>query len=163
VNFTRTREIGALLRHPSIAPKLLARGVLALDPWLADNIGHVEGRAFEKLPTSVPTLGRPLHAYPWLQLVLLALPIVALAALLVRPGLRKGSIALDATALVVVTMLATLGVTLLGDGLADTAKQGHLVIDAALAWLVAGIMMSAPMRRASKAADAPPPPSENPR
>jgi hypothetical protein len=163
VSFTRAREIGALLRHPAIIPKLLAKGVVAIDPWLADNIGHVEGRSFEKLPASVPTLGRPLHAYPWLQCALLALPIVALAVLLVRPGLRKGSVALDATLLVAVTMVATLGVTLLGDGLADTAKQGHLVIDAALAWLFAGIIMCAPIRRASKAADAPPPPHEDTR
>jgi hypothetical protein len=166
-SFTRTREIGALLRHPSIVPKLFVKGVLALDPWLADNIGHVEGRQFEKLPPSVPTLGRPLHAYPWLQLALLALPIVALVALLVRPGLRKGSVALDATLLVVVTMVATLGITLLGDGLADTAKQGHLVIDAALVWLLAGIMMGVPLnafeRRASTAAARPPPPNEDTR
>jgi len=168
VNFTRTREIGALLRHPSIAPKLFVKGVLALDPWLADNIGHVEGRSFEKLPPSVPTLGRPLHAYPWLQLALLALPIVALGVLLGRPGLRKGGVALDATVLVVVTMVATLGITLLGDGLADTAKQGHLVIDAALVWLFAGIMMCAPKlsaseKRASTAAARPPPPNEDTR
>jgi hypothetical protein len=161
VNFTRTREIGALLRHPSIVPKLLAAGVRGLDPWLADNIGHVEGRQFEKLPASMPTLGRPLHAYPWLQLALLALPLLALVVLLVRPGLRKGSVALDATALVVVTMVATLAITLLGDGLADTAKQGHLVIDAALAWLFAGIMMSVPTERASTAAARPPPPNED--
>jgi hypothetical protein len=168
VNFTRSREIGALLRHPSIAPKLLVKGVLALDPWLADNIGHVEAREFEKLPPSVPTLGRLLHAYPWLQIALLALPVAALFVLLVRPGARKGSAALDATALVVVTMIATLGITLLGDGLADTAKQGHLVIDAALAWLVAGTMMCVPMfsafeQRASTAAERPPPPNEDTR
>jgi hypothetical protein len=161
VNFTRMREIGVLLRHPAIVPRLLAKGIVALDPWLADNIGHVEGREFEKLPASVPTLGRPLHARPWLQFALLALPLAALVVLLVRPGLRKGSVALDATALVAVTMLATLGVTLLGDGLADTAKQGHLVIDAALAWLVAGIMMCAPITRASTAAARPPPPNED--
>jgi hypothetical protein len=116
----------------------------------------------------VPTLGRPLHAYPWLQLALLALPIIALGVLLVRPGLRKGSVALDATLLVVVAMVATLGITLLGDGLADTAKQGHLVIDAALVWLFAGIMMCAPKlsaseKRASTAAARPPPPNEDTR
>ena len=163
VDFTRSREIGTLLRHPSIAPKLVAKGVLALDPWLADNVGHVEGREFEKLPVSMPTIGRALHAYRWLQWALLALPIVALIVLLIRPGLRKGSVALDATVLVAVTMIATLGITLLGDGLADTAKQGHLVIDAALAWLVAGIMMCAPIERASTAAERPPPPHEDSR
>ncbi len=151
-----------------MAPRLFVKGVLALDPWLADNIGHVEGGQFEKLPASTLTIGRPLHAYPWLQLVLLALPLVALVALLIRPGLRKGSVALDATALVVVTMIATLGITLLGDGLADTAKQGHLVIDAALAWLLCGLMMCVPMfsvfrTRASTATERPPPPNEDTR
>ena len=163
VSFTRSREIGALLRHPSIAPRLFANGVLALDPWLADNIGHVEGRQFEKLPPSVPTLGRPLHAFAWLQLALLAMPILALAVLLIRPGPRKGSVALDATALVVVAMIATLGIALLGDGLADVAKQGHLVIDAALAWLAAGLMMRVPIERASTATERPPPPNEDTR
>jgi len=163
VNFTRSREIGTLLRHPSIAPKLFVKGVAGLDPWLADNIGHVEGLPFEKLPPSVFTLGRPLHAYPWLQLALLGLPIFALGVLLVRPGVRKGSVALDATMLVVVTMIATLGITLLGDGLADTAKQGHLVINVALAWLVVGLMMRIPMERASTAAQRPPPPNEDTR
>jgi hypothetical protein len=156
VNFTRGREIGALLRHPPIAVAIAVRGVRALDPWLADNIGHVEGQRFAKLPASVPTVGRVLHAHPAVQLVLLALPLVVLAFLLVRPRLRAGAASLEATALVVVTMTATLGVTLLGDGLADTAKQGHLVIDAALAWLVAGLMMCAPAGRRSlkQAADA---------
>jgi hypothetical protein len=133
VNFTRGREIGALIRHPSIAARLAAHGVPALDPWIADNIGHVEGGAFQKLPDSMPSVGRLLHAIPAVQIVLLALPLLALIVLIVRPGPREGSAALDATALVVVTMAGTLAVTLLGDGLADTAKQGHLVINAALA------------------------------
>jgi len=147
VNFTRGREIGALIRHPSIAARLAAHGVPALDPWIADNIGHVEGGAFEKLPVSIPSVGRLLHAYPAVQIVLLALPLLGLIGLLVRPGPRKGGAALDVTLLVVVTMAGTLAVTLLGDGLADTANQGHLVINAALAWLLAGLMMRAPAIR----------------
>ena len=153
VNFTRTRELGALLRHPSIAARLAVEGVPALDPWLADNIGHVEGRPFEKLPASVPTFGRLLHAYPQAQLVLLSLPLLALVILLVRPGARAGGAALDATLLVVLAMLATLAVTLLGDGLADTPKQGHLILNAALAWLVAGLIMCVRKRSASNAVD----------
>ena len=151
INFTRVRELGALARHPSIAVRLAGEGVLALDPWIADNIGHVEGRPFEKLPASVPTVGRVLHASPPVRLGLLALPALALLALFVRPGPRAGSAALDAAALVVTIMIATLGITLLGDGLADTAKQGHLVVDAALAWLLASLMMSIPTNRRSVA------------
>jgi hypothetical protein len=147
VDFTRGKELGVLLRHPAIAAKLVAHGVPALDPWIADNIGHVEGAAFAKLPASIPSIGRILHASVWAQYVLLALPLIALLALLVRPGLRTGSAGLDTTALVVVTMAGTLAVTLLGDGLADTAKQGHLIIDAALAWLAAGLIMRIPVGR----------------
>jgi hypothetical protein len=147
VDFTRGREIGALIRHPSIAARLAANGVPALDPWVADNIGHVEGATFQKLPASIPGIGRLLHASAVARFSLLALPLMALLVLLFRPGPRKGSAALDATALVVATMAGTLAVTLLGDGLADTAKQGHLVIDAALAWLVAGLIMRAPAIR----------------
>jgi len=141
LNFTRGREIALLLRHPSIAARLAAHGVPALDPWVADNVGHVEGGTFQKLPDSIPSLGRVLHASAVARGLLLALPLLGLVVLLVRPGPRKGSAELDATLLVVVTMAGTLAVTLLGDGLADTAKQGHLVINAALAWLVAGLII----------------------
>ena len=146
-DFSRGKELGVLLRHPAIAMRLAAQGVLELDPWLAQNIGHVEGRPFEKIPPSVPSVGTLLHASPVARMLLLALPVLALFALLARPGARRGSPALDATALTVALMVATVGVTLLGDGLADTAKQGHLVINAALAWLLAGIIMGVPVRR----------------
>ena len=66
--------------------------------------------------------------------------MLALLALLIRPGLRRGSRALDYAAFTAATMLATFVVTVLGDGLADVAKQGHLVVNAALAWaIVAGM------------------------
>jgi hypothetical protein len=154
VDFSHTREIAVLLRHPVLAVRLALNGVLALDPWLADNVGHVEGGQFEKLPASVFSVGRPLHGWPASQLVLLALPMVALVILIARGGARV-SRAIEATLLVVVTMLGTLGVTLLGDGLADTPKQGHLVIDAALAWLVAGFIMVIARRSDSIAIDSP--------
>jgi hypothetical protein len=147
VNFTRVKELGVLLRHPSIAVKLAGQGVLALDPWIADNIGHVEGGQFEKLPASIPAVGRLLHASPAFRFSVLGLPLLALLALLIRPGARKGSTALDATALVAVAMIATLTVAVLGDGLADTAKQGHLIFNTALAWLIAGLIMGIPTSR----------------
>jgi hypothetical protein len=145
--FTRGREIGVLLRHPSIAAGLAAHGVSALDPWVAENVGHVEGGTFQKLPPSIPSVGHVLHASAAARFILLGLPLLGLLVLLVRPGSRKGDPALDATALVAVTMAGTLAVTLLGDGLADTAKQGHLVINSALAWLAAGLMMRVPAIR----------------
>ncbi len=101
----------------------------------------------ERRHATTATIGRILHDSPAAQLVLLVLPLLSLLVLLMRPGLRAGGRALDATALVVATMAGTLAVTLLGDGLADTAKQGHLVINAALAWLSAGLMMRIPAIR----------------
>jgi len=156
VDFTRGRELGVLIRHPSIAAQLAASGVPALAPWVADNIGHVEGASFLKLPASIAGIGQLLHASEAARFMLLVLPLLALLVLLVRPGPRKGSAALDLTALVVATMAGTLAVTLLGDGLADTAKQGHLVIDAALAWLVAGIIMRVPAIRTTVRTAGPP-------
>jgi len=147
VDFSRGKELGVLLRHPDIAARLVRQGVFELDPWLAQNIGHVEGAQFGKIPASVPSVGTLLHANRAFQWILLALPVLALLVLLVRPGIRTGSAELEATAVVVTLMIATLGVTLLGDGLADTAKQGHLIINAALAWVVAGIMMRVPVPR----------------
>jgi len=40
------------------------------------------------------------------------------------------------SALVTVAMAATLTITVLGDGLADTPKQGHLIPNVALAWWI---------------------------
>ncbi|HEY0179957.1 MAG TPA: hypothetical protein VGC30_10045 [Dokdonella sp.] len=135
--FTRGAELGVLLRHPSIALGLAASGVRALDPWIAKNLGQVEGGAFAAIAPVQASLGHVLHAWPPLQLGVLALPLLALVALLARRGVRGGARALEHAVLTVVAMAATLAVTLLGDGLADTAKQGHLVVGAALAWLLA--------------------------
>lgn len=137
--FSRGDELATLARHPSIALKLAVSGVLGLDPWIAKNLGQVEGGDFAMASDSQPSLGRVLHAHPLLQLALLALPPFALLVLLRRPGLRRGSRALDYAALSVATMLATLAITVLGDGLADVAKQGHLVVNAALAFAIVGV------------------------
>lgn len=144
INFTRGKEIATLARHPSIAAKLAWHGVLGLDPWLAQNIGHVEGREFAHLPPSVPTVHALLRASPALRLGLLAAPILALFALMIRPRLKTGGAALELTLMTATTMAITLAVTLLGDGLADTAKQGHLVVNAALAWIVVAAIIGIP-------------------
>lgn len=134
--FNRSVELRTLLSHPRLAWRLAANGVIGLDPWIAKNLGEVEGSDFATMPTTLPSLGRTLHALPWLQQTLLSLPFLGLFALLVRPGLRRGNRALDYTAMTTTVMLGTFGITVLGDGLADTAKQGHLIINAALAWLI---------------------------
>ncbi|MFI4970318.1 MAG: hypothetical protein ACHP7D_08920, partial [Lysobacterales bacterium] len=103
--------------------------------------GEIEGAEFETLPPAQPSVGRLLHAYPPLQLAILGLPWLALLVLLLRPGIRIGSRALDYAAISVAGMLGTFVITVLGDGLADTAKQGHLVVNAALAWLIVAILM----------------------
>ena len=96
-----------------------------------------------------------LHASPAIQYAVLALPLLVLLGMLIRPGIRAGGPALEATALTVVVMIATFAVTLFGDGLADTAKQGHLVINAALVWLVSGLIMRIPPGRRPMAENVP--------
>jgi hypothetical protein len=134
--FTRGKELLALLHHPGMAVRLAGHGVLGLDPWIAKNLGEIEGASVATIPASVPGIGPLLHAYPFLQLAILALPLLALLVSALRPGLRAGSRALDYAALTAALMCATFAITVLGDGLADTAKQGHLVVNAALAWLL---------------------------
>lgn len=152
-DFSRGDELRTLLRHPRIALRLAGHGVLGLDPWIAKNLGQVENGDFATMAPPQPSLGHVLHAWPGLQLAILALPPLALLVLLLRPGLRRGGRGLDYTASTVALMLATLGITLLGDGLADAAKQGHLVVNAALAWLLVAVVVG--LRRTGTAA-APP-------
>ena len=146
--FGRGDQLATLLRHPRLAAVLAGHSVLALDPWLAREIGHVEGGTFEVGPPARSSIDRVLHASPVLRLVLLGLPLGAALALLWRPGARRGSHALELAVLTSVVMLATLAVTVLGDGLADVAKQGHLVINAALAcWIVGMVGIAVAARR----------------
>ena len=141
--FNRSTELRALLRHPRIAWRLAGHGILALDPWIAKNLGEVEGEDFAAMPRSQPSIGRALHAVPWVQWSLLALPWLGLIVMLARAGTRRGGRALDYTAMTIMVMLGTFVVTVLGDGLADTAKQGHLIINAAIAWLIVMALLAA--------------------
>ena len=73
---------------------------------------------------------------PLLRALVLGGPPLALIALLWPRFGRSRPRILVYTALTVAVMAATLSITVLGDGLADTPKQGHLIINAALAWWI---------------------------
>jgi hypothetical protein len=120
-----------LLRQPATAMRLAGSGFGALHPWLAPNLGIVEGEILGRLPPEFFTLSRPLEALPLLRYVLFALPLL-LAPFAFR---RRDRIA-TFTLLVAALGPATLGVILLGDGLADVPKQGHLIFNADLLWCV---------------------------
>lgn len=135
--FGRADQLATLARHPGLALRLAAQGVRALDPWLARNIGQVEGGSFAIAPPAATSLDRPLQGATAARLAMLGAPFLALLMLLLRPGLRRGALGLEFAALVATVMVLTLAVTVLGDGLADVAKQGHLVTNAAVAWWIA--------------------------
>ena len=145
---TRGRELMALIAEPDMALRLGWNGVLALEPWLAPGLGLVEGGNFARLPADVPSFSSVLTALPVLRMLALALPLLAALALLgSRFGWRHPRVQLYSV-LTATIMLASLTVTLLGDGLADTPKQGHLVLNAALAWwIVVGCLSSMAVRR----------------
>ncbi|MEO8673121.1 MAG: hypothetical protein ABI411_17535 [Tahibacter sp.] len=127
----------AFAREPESLLRFATAGVMALDPWLPRNLGHVEGTIMGALPASFFSLSRPLAAHAWLRYSVFALPL--LGSLLVLLRRQRGRFALY-TLMTGVLMLATFGITLLGDGLADVAKQGHLIFNASLAWsLVAAL------------------------
>jgi hypothetical protein len=147
--FGRTSQLRTLARHPAIAWRLAATTPGALSPWIAGNLGQVEGGAFEPAPHATGA-GHWLSRYPWLQRATLALPPLALLVLLWRRRCRPAvDAAREYSATTCALMLATLAVTVLGDGLADVAKQGHLVTNAALAWLLVAVAVLAARVRAS--------------
>lgn len=134
-DFGRGKQLGILLRHPELGLRLFGHGVLALHPWIPPDIGQVENLQNADIPASVPNLGAWLRAVPFVFFALLALPWLAVPVLLARRDGRRGR-GFDYTVLTCVAMVATLGVTILGDGLADTRKQGHLVGNAAIAFAI---------------------------
>ena len=133
-NVSRVRELTALLHDPMMGLRLFDGGIVALNPWLAPGLGTVEGGNFEPLPPWLFTVSDVFSASAIVRAILLGGPVIAMFVLLLarrRPsGMRRY------TVLTVAVMVTTLGVTVLGDGLADVAKQGHLVINAAFAWWI---------------------------
>jgi hypothetical protein len=143
-NVTRGRELSLLLHHPGIGLRLYWHGLLALDPWLAPGLGLVEGGSFqEELPRGFFSMSDVLTWLPLLRALVLGGPPVALLLLLWPPLRRERPRFLLYTAISVAIMVATLGITVLGDGLADTPKQGHLIIGAALAWWICALALGA--------------------
>ncbi len=140
---SRSRELLTLLREPDLALRLGWHGLQTLNPWLAPGLGVVEGGTFEPLPDELFTMSRPLAEHAWLRVILFGAPFVALPLLLWRHRWRRWPRLLTGTMFTAVVTLGTLTVTVLGDGLADVPKQGHLVYNMALAWFIgAGVFVS---------------------
>ncbi|MEO7199274.1 MAG: hypothetical protein ABIY56_03560 [Dokdonella sp.] len=139
-------QLRVLASHPRLSLRLAAHSIAALDPWLAQNLGHVEDGAMQALPAQQFSLATPLQRWTWLHYLVLGLPFLGLLVLLRRQTTHERAAALEYSLLTVLLMGATLGVTVLGDGLADTAKQAHLVTNAALAWLLVSVGLALPRR-----------------
>ena len=116
----------------------------ALRTWLAPNLGTVEGDIIAPLPADVMTLARPLASFSPLRLALFILPL--LAALL---SLRRAGRLATLSVLVGTLNIATLTVIVLGDGLADVSKQGHLIFNASLCWCFAAPLLLAGQHRST--------------
>ncbi len=123
----RLAVLGQFLHEPLALLHFLGAGLMALDPWIPDRLGHVAGVPLGRVPADFFTWDGLLTRHAPLRGLLLALPVVVAAWRLGRPGRLARLAVMLATA-----MGATLLVTIFGDGLADTAKQGHLIFNAAL-------------------------------
>ena len=135
-NVSRGRQLVTLAREPSMALRLWWRGLSHLDPWIAPGLGVVEGGDFAPLPDSFFSISRILSALPPLRIPPLAGPLVACLFLLWRGRWRAVPRLLVYSALATIAMAATITITVLGDGLADTPKQGHLIPNIALTWWI---------------------------
>jgi len=135
-NVTRVRELAALAREPDLFLRLWWHGLSSLEPWLAPGLGTVEGGDFAPLPREFFSLSRVLSAMPAWRLPPLAGPFIVCLWLMWRGRWRALPRLLLLSALACVVMLATLTITVLGDGLADVPKQGHLIPNMALAWWI---------------------------
>ncbi|UXI68713.1 hypothetical protein [Tahibacter amnicola] len=140
----RLDVIGELAREPAAAIRYALNGLQALDPWLPKNLGHVEGAILGKLPAHHLTLNGVLRDAAPLRYLVFLLPFAGVV-LALRRGDGMGLLAV----LTATLMAATFTITLLGDGTADVAKQGHLIFNAALAFalVVSAGLVTATVRR----------------
>jgi hypothetical protein len=126
----RLTVLREFLREPLSLLRFARNGAVLVNPWLPRNLGHVEGVILGKLPVQFVSWNGLLDQRSSLRYLLFALPL-----LFAFTALRRGDRHALLSLLLATLMLATLGVTIFGDGLADVAKQGHLIFNAALGWL----------------------------
>ena len=138
---SRSRELLTLLREPDMTLRIGWAGLANLHPWVAPGLGLVEGGNFTPLPAQFFSLSDLFADQPFLRVVLFGAPFAALVPLLWRQRWRAWPRLLTVTVLTIVVTLGTLTVTVLGDGLADVPKQGHLVYNAALTWWIGALIV----------------------
>ncbi|MFT3790493.1 MAG: hypothetical protein QM741_05320 [Rudaea sp.] len=140
-NMSRSRELAALLREPDMALRLGWAGLANLHPWVAPGLGLVEGGDFASLPPQFVSWSDLFAERPALRALLFGAPFAAFVVLFWRQRWRAWPRLLTVTVLTLVVTLGTLTVTVLGDGLADVPKQGHLVYNAALTWWIGAFVV----------------------
>lgn len=125
----RVRFLQEFLHEPAALVRFVRNGLVVLNPWLPRNLGHVEGEILGKLPARFWSWNGVLDRHAALRYAVFALPLLA-AVFALRRRDRFALLSL----LVAIQMPATFGVTIFGDGLADVAKQGHLIFNSALSF-----------------------------
>ena len=151
---SRARELATLLREPDMALRLGWAGFAALHPWVAPGLGLVEGGDFAPLPAWFVSISDAFADSAVSRAVLFGAPFAALILLGWRKHWQRWPRLSVFTAISVIVILGTLGVTVLGDGLADVPKQGHLIYNAALAWWLVVLVASGASRLAARAQSA---------
>ena len=141
---SRLRIVSLAFSEPDTLARAWGRGLLASRPWIPPLLGKVARRDSAPLPEALYTIdgwlsGLPVPLYALLLFGPAILMLLALASSVPRR--------LPVPVLFVLATLAALppcmlSIVVLGDGLADTAKQFHLAIPAAVAfWLIAAAVV----------------------
>lgn len=146
---SRLHIANLVFSEPGTLVRALNRGVHASRPWIPPLLGKVAEHDSAPLPTSLITLDDGLTGMPGpvYALLLFAPLAVLLVPLGMRPSRRPSGSTLFVLSLLAVLPPVMLCVVVLGDGLADTAKQFHLAMPAAIAfWLVVACVAATPAR-----------------